>query len=87
MRGLFANGRIVDLILLLVFVEAVALLIYHRVTGRGLGTIDVVMVLLPGACLLLALRAALTHAAWTSVATWLVAALATHLADVWRRHR
>jgi hypothetical protein len=87
MGELFPSGRIVDLIVVLVLVEAVVLSLYHRMTRRGLGTIDVVMALLPGGCLLLALRAALTHAPWTSVATWLAAALATHLADLWRRHR
>jgi hypothetical protein len=85
MGELFATGRIVDLILLLVVVEAAALSIYRRMTGRGLKTIDVVIAILPGVCLLLALRAALTHAAWTSIAIWLVAALGTHLADLWRR--
>jgi hypothetical protein len=85
MGELFASGRIVDLILLVVLFEAAALSLYHRTTGRGLGTVDVVTALLPGVCLLLALRATLTHAPWTSVAAWLAAALATHLTDLWRR--
>jgi hypothetical protein len=85
MGELFANGRIVDLILVLVLVEAIALSVYRRMTGRGLETFDLIVSLLPGVCLLLALRAALTHAPWTSIAIWLAVALGTHLADLWRR--
>jgi hypothetical protein len=85
MGELFASGRIVDLILVLILVETGALAIYHRITGRGLRAVDVVFALIPGVCLLLALRAALTHAPWPSIAIWLAVALATHLADLWRR--
>ena len=43
-------------------IEAVALFVYWRMTGRGLRPASVLAMLLPGACLLLALRAALTGA-------------------------
>jgi hypothetical protein len=87
MTELFAGGRIVDLILLLMIGEAIALAAYRYITGKGLELIDILVVLIPGACLLLALRGALTDAHWTSIAIWLGAALITHLADLWRRQR
>jgi hypothetical protein len=54
-------------------------------TGRGLPPAAALAMLLPGACLLLALRAALTGAASTVILAWLAAALVTHLADLWVR--
>lgn len=87
MAELFASGRIVDLIVAVMLVEAVALFVYHRMTGRGLDLPDILIVLVPGLCLLFALRAALTVQSWSVIALWLLAALVTHLADLWRRQR
>ncbi len=87
MGELFASGRIVDLILLLMLGEAIALSAYNYLTGKELKPLDVLIALIPGACLLLALRGALTDAHWTSIAAWLVAALITHLTDLWLRRR
>jgi hypothetical protein len=87
MGELFANGRIVDLILLLMLGEAVALGAHHSLTKKGLKPVDVLIALIPGACLLLALRGALTDAHWISIALWLAAAFITHLADLWQRLR
>ena len=88
MQELFANGRIIDLILLLMVVEAAVLALHNRRTGRGLPVRQVVTVLLAGGFLMLALRAALTGAAWSSVALFLGLGLLAHLADLagrWRR--
>lgn len=82
---LIASGRIVDAILGLVVVQFVALVLYRRATGRGPAAGDIAFTLLAGAGLLLALRAALTGAGWTSIAAFLVAALIAHLADLARR--
>jgi len=49
--------------------------------------VDALVNALAGIGILLALRAALTGAAWTSVAGWLAGALVAHLADVARRWR
>ena len=64
MDRLFASGRIVDLILALVALEALGLLAYHRRTGRGPAPADALSNLLSGACLMLALRGALVGAWW-----------------------
>ena len=82
---LVASGRIVDVILGLVVVQFIALALYRRATGRGPAPADIAFSLLAGAGLLLALRAALTGADWTSIAAFLAAALVAHLADLARR--
>lgn len=87
MSELFADGRIVDLILLLLMIEGAVLAAYRWRTGRGLAIASLAATLLAGAFLLLALRAALTGAPWTDIALWLLAALVAHLFDLDRRLR
>ena len=87
MSAWFANGRIIDAILVLVLVEAIALAVYHRATGRGIALREVLWTLASGACLMIALRIALTGGAWYAVAAPLTAALITHLVDLARRWR
>ena len=85
MGDLIASGRLVDLILALVVLEAVLVLGYHTRTGRGVAFVDLLCNQLAGAFLLFALRAALTHAGWAWIAVNLSAALAAHVADLGRR--
>ncbi len=75
----FASGHAVDLVLAVLAVEAVILIVRkHRV-------LPVVLALLPGALMMLALRAALTGAGWHWVALWLALSWPVHLADLrWR---
>jgi hypothetical protein len=85
---LFHNGSIVDLILLAVVAEAIALIIYRLRTGHGISPPHLLVNLLAGAFLLMALRSALIGSPWTITAAWLAAALIAHLADLagrWRR--
>lgn len=79
---------VVDLVLAVLALEAVALLLLHRRTGAGLGPRDVAAKLLPGLCLLLALRAA--GGGGPAVVLWLAAAGVAHAVDLrrdWRRAR
>jgi hypothetical protein len=87
MAELFASGRLIDLILGLVLVEAVVLTVFHRRTGKGVAPHDLVGLLLAGGFLLLAVRAALVGAAWVWVGLWLTLALLAHLADLAMRWR
>lgn len=87
MEALFADGRIVDLILGLTLLEAVGLVAYHRRTGRGVAPGELAGNLLSGVCLLLALRGALVGAWWGWVALGLTGSLVAHLADLRRRWR
>lgn len=82
MAALFESGRIVDLILGMMLLEALALGIWRRRTGRGVPLPGLLTNLAAGACLLLALRAALGGDGWEMVAVWLGAGLATHVADL-----
>ena len=83
----FAGGRAVDVALAALVVEGVVLGVYHARTGRGLRARELVANLAAGACLLLALRAALTGGDWRVVAAWLVGAFAANLADLGQRLR
>lgn len=87
MSGFFADGSAVDLILVFMILEGIVLAVYRRRTGRGIALVDLAAMLLAGAFLLLALRAALTGASWSGIAGWLSAALVAHLADLARRWR
>jgi hypothetical protein len=85
MDALFASGRIVDAILVLVAAEA--LLLAWLARSRGLARAPLLANLASGAALMLALRAALTGAVWPVVAGWMLAGLLAHLADLTLRLR
>jgi hypothetical protein len=87
MAELFVSGRIADLVLGLLALEAAVLIVCWVYTRRGLAPADLVFNLASGAFLLLAMRASLTQAGWRAIAGWLGAALAAHLADLYRRWR
>jgi hypothetical protein len=82
MQSLFASGRIIDPILIMVLVEAVVLWLLHRATGRGPGLKPLLPLLASGFLLLLAVRAALVQAPWPLIALPLAAALLTHIIDL-----
>ncbi len=79
MEAFFKTGHAVDLVLAFMALEAVILIALKR---RAL---TVVLTILPGAAMMLALRAAMTDAGWQWVAIWLTVSLPLHLADL--RHR
>ncbi len=87
MADLFASGRIVDIIVVLVAVEALALVSLKLFSGRGPSTGALLSNLASGAALMLAVRAALTGADWPMVAAWLLAALFAHLTEMMIRFR
>ncbi len=76
------SGRIVDAILVGLFVEAMLLFGLRRFLGLGPGLGDIAANLAAGVFLLLALRAALTNANGEWIAIWLAAALIAHLGDI-----
>jgi hypothetical protein len=82
MSALFASGRIIDLILVLVVLEAVGLVVWHRRTGHGLAPGAMAATIGSGVALMLAVRAALVGAWWGWVALPLLAALMAHLVDL-----
>jgi len=87
MSELFATGRIVDLIIGLMVLEAVGLWFLRRRTGRGPLPLGLLVNLAAGGCLLLALRLALVDAGWLWVGAALGLAFVAHLADLIVRWR
>lgn len=85
MSALFASGRIVDLILLLMLIEAAFVVAYRRKTGCGIAVTDFFVTLISGVSLMLALRAALVGLSWHWIALALFASLLGHLTDIARR--
>ncbi|MGB0126881.1 MAG: hypothetical protein WBP72_04515 [Rhodocyclaceae bacterium] len=81
----YASPHVVDLILGLMLLEGIGLVVYHRKTGRGIPTADLVVNFLAGFVLLVAVRLALSGASWVWVVLCLTASLPVHLADLWRR--
>lgn len=79
MQTFFTSGHAVDLVLAVMAVEAIVLIALKCAPKT------VLLMLLPGAAMMLALRAALDGAGWEWVALWLTVSLPLHLADV--RHR
>ena len=87
MADLFASGRLVDLILFVVVIEAAALLLYWARARRGIPPLDLLPNLCSGVFLLLALRATLAGSGWMMASFFLAAAGLAHLIDVYRRWR
>lgn len=59
-----------------------------RARGVGVAPRELIGNLVSGACLMLAVRAALLDAPWQQLAAWLLLSLLAHLADLalrWRR--
>lgn len=80
----FASGRAVDAVLALVALEA-AVLVWWARSRRATGAASagaLLAFLVAGACLLLALRAALVGASWVWVAAALAGAGAAHVFDL-----
>jgi hypothetical protein len=79
MDEFFASGRAVDVVLLVLLVEAIWL------KRRGRHWTDIVPALLPAVLMMIALRAALTGMAWPFVSIPLALAFPVHLYDLKRR--
>ena len=103
MAELFASGRLVDFILIVVVVEATVLLLLWRLgivrelqslgagagvaIRRGVAPADLLPNLCAGSFLVLALRAVLAGSGWITTSFCLAAAGLAHLIDIYRRWR
>jgi hypothetical protein len=79
---LFASGRVVDGIIVLMLIEAAVFSLLRKKSGRKASIRALLTNLSAGAALLLSLRAALTGSTWQVVSIWLLAALLAHVADL-----
>ncbi len=82
MAALFASGRAVDIVLVVIAVELVWL-----VRGWRWPLVRAALCLGPGALMLIALRAALIGLDWRWIALPLLASFPLNLADLARRNR
>ena len=87
MAALFESGRIVDLILALLALEAVLFCAVALLSRRRLPLAGLLFNFAAGGFLLLALRGVLVGAEWTVTGAWLAAAFAAHLGDLVLRLR
>ncbi len=85
--AILTSPHLIDLILMFTILEGVAITMWLRCRGPTGRPSAVVGMLLPGMCLMLALRASLAGAAWPFVPAALAAALIAHLLDLWMRWR
>jgi hypothetical protein len=79
---LFASGRIIDGIVMVLALEWLSVLVAQRVFKRSFGSLALLVGLCAGLALLLALRESLLGARWQAVAAWLGAAFVAHILDL-----
>lgn len=87
MADIYANGYLVDLILVVVVLEALLLIGIWHIAGRGVRPGDFLPNLISGGLMLLALRLTLGGAGWLWPTLSLTAAGLAHLYDIGRRWR
>ena len=87
LAAFFVSPHVVDMVLALTFMEAVALTVFPKFTAGSLRSVNIWLMLMPGVFLMLALRAGLAGAAWPWVPIALAAALVGHLLDLRARIR
>jgi len=87
MEALFADGRVIDAILALMALEAIGLAALRRWKAVGPPFAQIVVFLTSGAALMLALKAALLDAPWTTIALCLCVAFIAHGVDLALRWR
>lgn len=85
MAEFIASGRMIDLVLLLIGLEAIGLMVLWRMRRCPVPPLATLLILAPGSCLLVAARAALSGAAWEWVSFFLLVALGIHLVDLRQR--
>jgi hypothetical protein len=81
---------LVDLVIGFTLLEALALVLLHRVTGKGVAPREFGVNMVSGLCLMLALRSHVQDAGASWIAVFLLAAGIAHVTDLWlrwRRHR
>lgn len=81
LQELIDSGRIVDIMLVVLAIEVVAVQLYRRSGRGGIGFLPMILNLGAGGSLMLALRSALTDAGWQWIVVFLLSSLVFHVAD------
>lgn len=82
LADLIKSGQVTGILIAVMVTEAAVLIAYRLGKGRGFAVPYIISNLLAGLFLVLALRAALTGAAWPWIAASLAAAGIAHVADL-----
>jgi len=85
LNDFFHSGHAADVVFLFMAIEFIVLRRRRRVQYRRGGVADIAFAMAPGACLVLALRAALTGSDWVWIAAPMVTSFPLHLVDMARR--
>jgi DNA-binding transcriptional LysR family regulator len=85
MSDFILSGHVVDLVLAVLAAEVLLLAAWRRHGAPRGRIVTLIAAALPGAFLMLALRAALAGAGWVWIALWLAASFPAHLVDLRRR--
>ena len=83
----FASGRVFEIILVGMALEGAGLVLFYRVTGRGIRPARLLPNLASGMCLLLAMSATAGGAWWGWISLALLGALIFHALDLVRAWR
>lgn len=81
----FAGTALIDIVIAATLLEWVALSLLWRRRRRGLPPLALSLTLLPGLCLMLAVRSAMLGLSWYSVALLLAASGLAHMIDLRKR--
>ena len=85
MDELLLSRRLIEAVIAFTLLEGIALVLYHRTTGKGVAPKDFAANLVSGLCLMLALRGVLAGSGWGWTAGWLLGSGLVHASDLWRR--
>lgn len=85
METYLSGTALIDLVIAATLIEWAALSLLWKRNRRGLPPLSLSLTLLPGLCLMLAVRSAMLGLPWYSVALLLSASGLTHLIDLRRR--
>ena len=85
METFFSGTVLIDVVIAATMIEWVSLSLLWRRKQRGLTPAALALTLLPGLCLMLAVRTAMLGLPWYAVALLLSASGLTHLIDLRRR--
>ena len=87
LEQLYQGSLVVDIAIGFITLETLLLWAFHKISGRGLALAECLLTIVSGACLMLALRCALTPDGWPGMALFLIAAGIAHGADLRARWR
>ncbi len=82
LSALFETGRIVDLILVLLFIEWLFVSFIFFYKGKGIAPLNFLFHSLPGVFIFLGLREALTGSEWHIIGLFLGLSFIAHLIDL-----